>query len=170
MTNTKELIEKAKKLEKDFKFKDAIDILEALFHEEPNLNEVKKALLDTLLSYGGYLNDEFVCDHEQAIKIFEKMIEIEPENYRALYNLGITYFNLGKIEKALESYNMALKIKPDYKFCYYNMGYLYENQGDLEKAMDFYEKALKLDPGFIYALNARESVRKQIDLFKRRGG
>ena len=168
MTNAKEIIEEAKKLEKDYKFNEALDLLEALFHKETNSKEVKNALLDSLLSYGGYLNDEFVCDHEQAIKIFEKMIEIEPENYRALYNLGITYFNLGKMEKALESYNKALKIKTDYKFCYYNIGYLYENAGEIERALEFYEKALNIDPGFIYALNARESVRKQIDDFKRR--
>ena len=168
MTNAKEIIEEAKKLEKDYKFNEALDLLEALFHKETNSKEVKNALLDSLLSYGGYLNDEFVSDHEKAIACFEKMIEIEPESYRAFYNLGITYFNLGKMEKALESYNKALKIKTDYKFCYYNIGYLYENTGELERAMKFYEKALNIDPGFIYALNARESVRKQIDDFKRR--
>ena len=168
MAKFKEIIEEAKKLEKDYKFKDALNLLEEVFKKEPDSEEVKKALLDILLSHGGYLNDEFVSDHEKAIACFEKMIEIEPESYRAFYNLGITYFNLGKMEKALESYNKALKIKTDYKFCYYNIGYLYENTGELERAMKFYEKALNIDPGFIYALNARESVRKQIDDFKRR--
>lgn len=168
MTNSKEIIEEAKKLEKTYKFKDAIILLEDLFQKEPDSKEVKKALLDMLLSYGGYLNDEFSADYEMAIICFEKMIELEPKSYRALYNLGITYYNLGDREKALDSYKEALKINPDYKYCYYNIGYLYENLGELEKAMNFYEKALKIDPGFLYALNARESVRKQIDLFKRR--
>jgi tetratricopeptide (TPR) repeat protein len=167
LTNVKEIIEEAKKLEKDYKFKDAINLLEELFKKEPNSEEVKKALLETLLSHGGYLNDEFVSEHEKAIACYEKMIEIEPESYRAFYNLGISYFNLGNIEKALESYNEALKINPDYKYCYYNIGYLYENVGELEKALNFYEKALNLDPNFIYAMTAREAVRKQIDVFKR---
>ena len=96
------------------------------------------------------------------------MIEIDPESHRAFYNLGISHFNLGHIDKALELYEKALKIKPDYKYCYYNMGYLHESRGELDKAMEFYEKALNIDPGFIYALNARESIRKQIDAFKRR--
>ena len=168
MVKIKEIIEEAKKLEKDYKYKDALNLLEELFKKEPDSKEVKSALLDTLLSHGGYLNDEFVTEHEKAISCFEKMIEIEPRNYRAFYNLGITHFNLGNLEKALESYNEALKIKPDYKFCYYNIGYLYENEGELEKALDFYDRTLKIDPGFIYALNARETVRKQIDDFKRR--
>ena len=168
MTKIKEIIEEAKKLEKNYKFKDALNLLEELFKKEPDSKEIKNALLDTLLSHGGYLNDEFVAEHEEAISCFEKMIEIEPRNHRAFYNLGITHFNLGNMEKALESYDEALEIKPDYKFCYYNIGYLYENVGDLERALEFYDKALKIDPGFIYALNARETVRKQIDDIKRR--
>lgn len=170
MTNAKEIIEEAKKLEKEYNFKEALGLLEGLFQKEPDSKEAKEALLDSLLSYGGYLNDEFSADYEKAITYFEKMVEIEPESYRALYNLGITYFNLGNLEKALESYNKALEIKPDYKYCYYNIGYLYEVRSDLDKAMEFYEKALNIDPGFIYALNARESVRKQIDTFKRSTG
>ena len=168
MAKFKEIIEEAKKLEKDYKFKDALNLLEELYKKEPDSKEVKSSLLDTLLSYGGYLNDEFVAEHEKAISCFEKMIEIEPRNYRAFYNLGITHFNLGNLEKALESYNEALEIKPDYIYCYYYIGYLYENVGDLEKAIDFYDKALEIDRSFIYALNARETVRKQIDDLKRR--
>ena len=167
MTKTNEMLERAKKLEKEWEFKQALEILELLFQEDPDSIEVRKALLDCLLSYGGYLNDDFVCEHEKAIMCFEKMVEIEPESYRAFYNLGISYFNLGETEKALASYNEALKIKPDYKYCLYNIGYLYERAGDLDKALDFYEKALVIDPKFIYALNGRESVRKQIDLFRR---
>lgn len=168
MTNNKEIIEEAKKFEKNYKFEDALNLLEELYKKEPDSEEIKKEFLDSLLSYGAYLNDEFVAEHEKAIRCFKKMIEIKPESYRAFYNLGITYFGLGNIEKALESYNEALKIKPDYKYCYYNIGYLYENIGESEKAMGFYDKALNIDPGFIYALNARESVRKQIDAFHRR--
>jgi len=167
LTNSKEIIEEAKKLEKDYKFKEALDLLEDLYRKEPNSKEIKKALLASLLSYGGYLNDDFSADYEKAIYCFEKMIEIDPESHRALYNLGITHFNLGNLEKALESYNKALKIKPDYKYCYYNIGYLYESRGEIEKAMEFYEKALDIDPRFIYALNGRESVRNQMDVFKR---
>ncbi len=138
-----------------------------MFQKEQDSVEVKKALLNTLLSHGGYLNDEFVSEYEKAITCFERMLEIDPENYRAHYNLGITYFNLGNIEKALDSYNKSLKINPDYKYCYYNIGYLYENVGELEKAMDNYEKALNIDHAFIYALKARDSVRDQIYKLKR---
>jgi tetratricopeptide (TPR) repeat protein len=169
LKKSKDIIEEAKKLEKHCKFKEALDLLEDLFRKEPDSKDVKKALIACLLSYGGYLNDEFSADYEKAISCYEKMIEIDPESYRAFYNLGITHFNLGNIEKALESYNKALKIKPDYKYCYYNIGYLYESQGELDKAMQFYEKALNIDPRFVYALNARESVRKLIDALKRSG-
>lgn len=36
--------------------------------------------------------------------MFKRIIEIDPTNYRAHYNLGIAYFNLNEIKKAKECY------------------------------------------------------------------
>ena len=96
-------------------------------------------------------------------RIFKKIITLEPENYKAHYNLGIAYFNLGCIENALASYNEAIKIKPDYKHCYYNIGLVFESKNDLKQAISYYNKALDIDPKFPYAVHAREFVRKKLD-------
>jgi len=92
---------------------------------------------------------------------------MDPNNYRAWYNLGIAYFNLNRIQDALNAYNQALEIKPDYMYCYYNIGLLYEvSEGDLEKALENYEKALTYNKEFVYALKARNMVRRKLDVLK----
>ena len=163
LNNFQEIIEKAQKLKNEEKFEEAIKLLQDLYQKNPNLEVIKKNLIDILFSYGGYLNDEYIFEHEKAIEIFKKIISLEPKNYKAHYNLGIAYFNLGQIESALESYNAAINIKPDYKFCYYNIGLVYEHKNDLKNALKYYNNALDIDPKFPYAIHSREFIRKKID-------
>jgi len=166
MGDKENLIEKANELKNKERFEESLKILEDLYRDFPNSEDIKKELIDTLFSYGGYLNDEYILEYEKARNIFKKTIEIDPNNYRAHYNLGIAYFNLGEMKKAKNAYKMAIKIKPDYKHCHYNIGLIYETKGDFKHALNHYEKALKIDPNFTYALHARNQIRKLIDELK----
>jgi len=153
-----ELIEKAKKLANQEKFKEALETLENLFKNNPISEEVKNNLIETLFTYGGYLNDEYTLQYHEAEEVFKRIIQIDPNNYRAHYNLGIANFNLEKIEQAKQCYEKAIKIKPDYKHCFYNMGLIYEREENLQEALKYYEKALEIDPEFPYAFNARNHI------------
>lgn len=166
LTSIENLIEKAVKLRNQEKFEEALELLEELYKNEPNSENVKNSLIDTLLSYGGYHNDVYLLEFEKAKNIFNRIIEIDPKNYRAYYNKGIAYFNLNEIEKAKKLYEKALSLKPDYKHCIYNLGLLYEATGDLQEALKYYEDALKIDSKFTYALQARNHVRNDLDELK----
>jgi tetratricopeptide (TPR) repeat protein len=163
-----ELLEKAVNLRTQEKFEEAVEILEALYMNNPNSENVKKCLLETLFSYGGYLNDDFILKYETAKEMFSRIIEIDPNNYRAYYNLGIANFNLSNIKEAKECYEKAIRIKPEYKHCLYNIGLVYENEGDLQEALKYYEKALEIDPKFPYASNARNQILSNLEELKRR--
>ena len=162
-----ELLKKTKELTQRHEFEEALEILENLFAKNPESKQVKENLIDTLLNYGGYLNDEYVLKYGEAEKIFKKVIEIDPTNYRAYYNLGIVNFNLDKIEKAKLCYEEAIRIKPDYKHCFYNLGLAYEKEGDLMEALQYYEKALEIDPKFPYAFNARNHLLTNLNELKK---
>ena len=162
MTDKVKLIEKAKALVKNEEFEKAIKILEE-FYQEQSDNDIKNNLIDALFAYGGYLNDNYVQESEKSIKYFKRIIEIDPNNYRAHYNLGIAYFDLKRFEEALNSYKIAISIKPDYKHIYYNIGLLHEETQNLEEAVEAYEKALKIDPDYIYAMHALKAVRLNLD-------
>jgi tetratricopeptide (TPR) repeat protein len=167
MENIEELIKKAKELVNQERFEEAIDILENLYINNPDFKTVKDSLIETLFIYGGFLNDEYTLQYEKAKDLFKKIIEIEPNNYRAHYNLGIANFNLDKIEKAKECYQQAIKIKPDYKHCLYNIGLIYEREGKLKEALKYYEKALEIDPKFPYATSARSHILSNLEDLKR---
>jgi len=158
---------KKQELSKKEKFEESLKILEDLYKKFPNSEKIKKELINTLFSYGGYLNDDYVLEYKKAKNNFKRITEIDPNDYRAHYNLGIAYFNLRKIEKAERAYEEAIKIKPDYKHCHYNIGLIYEAKGDFEHALHQYEKALKIDPNFSYALQARTQVRTLLDELKK---
>ncbi|MBY9006433.1 MAG: tetratricopeptide repeat protein [Candidatus Lokiarchaeota archaeon] len=163
MNRIQEETDKAKAYSNELKFEEAIEILENLIFKNPKSDNIKELLIKTLLDYGGHLNDEFSSDYNRAIKILNKIIEIEPNNYRAYYNLGITYQNLNEYDCALKNLNKALTIKPDYKYCYYNIGLIYEDMKELQKALDSYENALKIDKNFSYALHAKHILRRILD-------
>ncbi|MHA1803144.1 MAG: tetratricopeptide repeat protein [Promethearchaeota archaeon] len=164
--NRDENLEKAKNYKEEGRYEEAIELLEQLQKNDPADTVIYQQLIDTLFSYGNYLNDEYVLEYEKAKKVFKKILKMEPENYRALYNLGVVYFNLNENDKALDKFQQALKIKPNYKYCYYNMGLLHESLNEYEKALEYYEKALSIDKNFVYADQARKMVRDILDELK----
>lgn len=164
MNNYTDQIEKAIKLKKEEKFEEALNILRSLNQSKKHSDEIKNLLIKTLFDYGNHLNDEWICDYERAIEVFKEIIQLDHNNYRAWYNLGISYSNLNKTEDALSAYNKALQIKPDYMYCYYNIGLLYEIQKEnLEIALQYYEKALSYNNNFTYALQAARDIRQKLE-------
>ncbi|MFX1363707.1 MAG: tetratricopeptide repeat protein [Promethearchaeota archaeon] len=166
LNNAKDLIKKVKELRNQENFEEALKIIEDLFENFPNSEEIKEVLIDTLFDYGGYLNDYYTIGYEKAQQYFERITILSPQNYRAHYNLGLAYFNLGKIENAKISFEKALIIKPDYKYCLYNLGIVYETLGQYEKALDYFEQVLEIDSDFKYALSARSQIREILDKLK----
>jgi tetratricopeptide (TPR) repeat protein len=162
LTEKEKLIEKAKVLVKSEEFEKALKILEDLYQEQSDV-DIKNNLIDALFAYGGYLNDDYVLEYEKSINFFKRIIHLDPENYRAHYNLGIAFFNLNRFEEALNSYKIAISIKPGYKHSYYNIGLLHEATENLEKAIVAYEKALEIDPNYVYAMHALKAVRLNLD-------
>jgi tetratricopeptide (TPR) repeat protein len=162
-----ELIKQAKELTNQERFDEAIEILEKLLANNPYSEDIKKSLVETLFIYGGFLNDEYTLQYEKAKDMFKRIIEIDPTNYRAHYNLGIANFNLNNLEKAKECYEEAVRIKPDYHYCFYNIGLIYERKGNLQEALKYYEKTLEIDPTFPYANNARSYILSNLDDLKK---
>ena len=162
MSDKEKLFERAKDLVKNEEFEKAIEIFEDLYQKKPKV-DMKNDLVDALFAYGGFLNDDYVLEYQKSISIFNRIIELDPKNFKAHYNLGVAFFNLDRFEEALNSYKIAISIKPDYKHGYYNIGLLYEATENLEDAIKAYEKALEIDPHYIYAMHALKAVRLNRD-------
>lgn len=89
-----------------------------------NLHSLNPRLLYPYIDTATTLDPEFsavyaygstvlpAVDSEQAIKISEKGIGAQPEDWRMYHNLGFIYWQLGDYKKAAEIYN-AGAVKPD---------------------------------------------------------
>ena len=56
------------------------------------------------------------------MKDFNKILELDPNNYCAYSNRGNSKNDLGLYKEAIEDYNKALKINPNFADAYYNRG------------------------------------------------
>jgi len=163
LENLDDIFLEVEELKENENYEAAIEILEESYERLPGSEEVKNVLIKTLFEYGCYLSDDFNSRFEESIDYFKRIIEIDPDNYRAYYNRGISYFSIDCLEEALKDYKAALEIKPDYAYCYYNIGLIYEAKGDLKRALENHQNALKIDPQFRYAQQAVKDVREQIE-------
>ena len=162
MTDKKEIIQKALELKEKGEYEQSLKVIREGLHHFSDSQDLKTLLIKVLFEYAGMLMDDWVVDYEKSLECYQEIAEMDPKNYRALYNMGISLFSLGKHDEALIRFDEALKVKPDYKYCYYNIGLVYEEKGLLQKAYNAYKRALELDSNFSYAKEAKRSVETRI--------
>ncbi|MEI6820862.1 MAG: tetratricopeptide repeat protein [Bacteroidota bacterium] len=82
---------------------------------------------------------------DEAIVLFRKCLEIDPNSAEAYYSIGVAYNGKDDHLMAMHYYLEALKIKPDYLAALNNMGAITNNDlGDAQKGIELLEKALEL--------------------------
>lgn len=89
---------------------------------------------------------------QEAIKAFNKAIQLKPDYPEAYFDRGITFENIGQIDEAVSNYDKAIQLKPDYVDAYLNHGNALKDLGQLEEAVKDYDKviALRSDCGEAY--------------------
>lgn len=85
-------------------------------------------------------------DFQAAIEIYELLVKISPQNYENMFNLAMSYKNIGQWDKAEMTYHKAIEINPQSHESYFNLAYLCFNRSDTKGAIKCYEKALELQP------------------------
>jgi tetratricopeptide (TPR) repeat protein len=91
-----------------------------------------------------------------ALKYFDKAIEIDPLNYLAWANKGLILKSLDRLDDALLCYNRALSINPNYVTVWYNKGVLLGSIGNFSEAIKAFDKVLEFNPNHEFALRDRE--------------
>jgi len=102
-------------------------------------------------------------EFEQAQELFEKSIELLPDNEILAYNVGEIYFSNRNLEEAITYYGIAIRIKPDWSLPYYRQGLVYLNKEDYSNAEANFRKFLEIDPGSELA----GSVRSMLDYLEK---
>ncbi len=91
--------------------------------------------------------------YEDAIKCYEKALEINPKNSRALNDIGNAYYNLGNYSDAIEYFDKALELDPKDPIALRGKGYAHYDLEDYREAIECFDKALQIVPKDAYALD-----------------
>jgi len=86
------------------------------------------------------------ADAEEAFKM---VLQLEPDSFKARYNLGVTYSNQHRTDDAIAQYEAALEANPDdpeATKALNNLGAIYLDRGDTEQAAEKFEAAVASGP------------------------
>jgi protein O-mannosyl-transferase len=81
---------------------------------------------------------------EEALKDFNKTIELAPAHFEAFNSRGNIYMNHNLDDQALKDFNKAVELKPDYGNAYHNRGILFMKEQKFDQAIADYTKAIDL--------------------------
>ncbi len=102
------------------------------------------------------IEEEILERKESAIGVFQKALEVDPEDLLSVDALIRLFVSLSRWHELLGVYTrkIDLVIDPEEKkLIYYQVGAVYERElGDVDQAIDTYQRVLEIDPDDIEAL------------------
>src|SRR5215213_1404265 len=96
--------------------------------------------------------------HNEAIKCYDRVIEIKPKYSGAWYNKGTSLIYLGKYQEAIKCLEKVLELMPDHVDAWSNKGSALLNLGKYEEAIVCFDKALESEPNDAYTLTNKCSA------------
>lgn len=119
-------------------FKEELKI-EGVEVKEMELKEDIEELYSKGVDFGSLGN------YDEAIKYFDKVLEMEPNHEKALFNKGWAYEDMGKLEKALECYEKLIEINPKNSEAWYNKSFVLQKLNRDEEALNFFDDLLLIE-------------------------
>ena len=167
-------------------YNDAIDDYKKSLELNSNYKEADKALTDTKNNLDIYnnslINKDYTKDpmyyfskahnlynkrkYEEAIKNYNKSIDLDPNNSYAYNNRGLTKNNLEQYFDAVKDYDKAIELEPNNSVIYYNRGLAKTHLWQYEEAIEDYNKAIELDNNNSTAYYNRGLVKSYLGQYK----
>lgn len=91
-------------------------------------------------------------DTAKALKIYDDILEIDPENIDALNGMGSAYMKLNQIDEADKYFDKSLSICEN-SSALLNKGIVWKHKNDNEKALYYYNKAYEANPNLKNIIN-----------------
>ena len=96
--------------------------------------------------------------YEDALKIYDELIEQQPEKAKYHFMRGVALALMGRYEEALDSFDKAIALDPNYAAAYNNRGNALALMGRYEEALKDADKAIELNPNLILAILLRQAI------------
>ena len=96
----------------------------------------------------GVALEEHPSTHDEAIGVYLRVLELEPEHAAAHINLGTLYYNRRNFAVAEKHYRLAVKAQPRYALAYFDLGNVLDETGQIQDAISAYRTAIRLAPTY----------------------
>ena len=92
---------------------------------------------------------------EKAIRLYTRVVTLDPNNARAYFNRGVAYRSQGDMDRALADFNHALAKNPDILEALYGRGMIYLQRKLYDKTIADMNRVIELDPKHSGAFRVR---------------
>ncbi len=96
--------------------------------------------------------------YADAIREYNKSLQIYPLSDNAYYNRGYAFYQLGRSDLAIQDYTKSIQINPHNPKVYTNRGNIYRERKEFNEAFNDYGKAIELNPQYALAYNNRGNL------------
>ena len=137
-------------------FKDNLTFYADILKKAPH-NPYAETNYATLLAEGG--------QYGPAIARYLEIVDRDPSYYVAVYDLGLTYYKMGKLPQAEEYLIRAIQVGPDHSDQYLYLGLARFKSGHTAEAIPCVQRAIALHPnGYAYHFALGMMLKSQGDL------
>ncbi|TAD79060.1 MAG: tetratricopeptide repeat protein [Oscillatoriales cyanobacterium] len=84
--------------------------------------------------------------HEEAVEIYQRAIELDPNFVYTHNGLGAAYRDLKRYEEAIAAYQRAIELDPNFVYAHNGLGNAYYDLKRYEEAIAACQQAIELDP------------------------
>ena len=95
---------------------------------------------------------------EEAYRAFNKILEIDENNFAALYSLGVLEGQQGQKEKSLNYFTKVVESEPQSALGQFALATAQQNMGLFESALESFDRSLALDPNYLAAYSNKTSL------------
>ncbi len=157
----------------------SVEALEGIFRQTEGWQELsavlqqKAGLLGDVdqqkssLMQAAQIEEEILEQLDAAVAVFQKVLEIDAEDLRALDALIRLYLGMQKWQELLGAYNKKVDLVYDpeeRKRIYYQAGAVWERElQDVRHAIDTYQRVLEIDPDDLEALGRLDALYQQAE-------
>jgi len=137
--------------DEDYKAEVEFELVHIIQEFIKNVAESKKQnykLIEMNPEYWNNKGDEELRNEkpQEALKCFDKAIELEPNEPIYWNNKGFALDELKRYEEAIECYDRAIKLNPNNPIYWNNKGYALKELKRYEEAIECYDRAIELNP------------------------
>jgi tetratricopeptide (TPR) repeat protein len=89
-------------------------------------------------------------NYPKAIESARKVVELNPKNETAVYNLGIMYFKMNRFDEAIQAFRDVLALRPEAAEAWYQIGFSYSKQNKVKESIDAFKQYVAARPDDVY--------------------